>query len=98
MSAMPRYVPSLSPLIPLYSFAPALSSARCGAVWRRSSYSTGMNNCVETVVPAPGPLTVRDSKNRAALALSFPSATWTFFVGKLYGGSSGPLGRSSPGD
>ncbi|MCC3768600.1 DUF397 domain-containing protein [Streptomyces sp. UNOC14_S4] len=83
-------------------------------MWHRSSYSTGMNNCVETADgPVSGPLTVRDSKtlktsetsktSKASKggvtpALSFPSATWLSFVGELRGGSFAPPGRSSPGD
>ncbi|MGW1071623.1 DUF397 domain-containing protein [Streptomyces sp. NPDC002537] len=83
MSAMPRYVPS--------------SSALRGAVWRRSSYSTGMNNCVEAAGLVPGLLAVRDSKNRAAPALLFPSVTWSSFVGGLRGGSFRPLDLPSRG-
>ncbi|MEV6669243.1 DUF397 domain-containing protein [Streptomyces sp. NPDC051162] len=81
MSAMPRYVPS--------------PSALCGAVWRRSSYSTGMNNCVETAGLAPGLLAVRDSKNTALSALLLSSAAWSSFVGGLRDGSLRPPDRTT---
>ncbi|WP_030659721.1 DUF397 domain-containing protein [Streptomyces rimosus] len=54
-----------------------------GVRWRRSSRSTGMNNCVETARIGPGLLAVRDSKNTAGPALLFTSAAWTTFVGGL---------------
>ncbi|MCF3101526.1 DUF397 domain-containing protein [Streptomyces roseoverticillatus] len=74
MSAMPRYVPA----------APSLLR---GASWRRSSYSTGYNNCVETAGPLPGRLlAVRDSKNTAGPALLFRSASWSCFVEGLRAG------------
>ncbi|MEU5424765.1 DUF397 domain-containing protein [Streptomyces olivoreticuli] len=79
MSVMPRYVRS--------------PSALCGAVWRRSSYSTGMNNCVETAGLGPGLLAVRDSKNTALSALLFSPAAWSSFVGGLCDGSLRPLDR-----
>ncbi|MBP2401610.1 hypothetical protein SNS2_0138 [Streptomyces netropsis] len=75
MPAMPRYVPSPS----------ALRAAR----WRRSSYSTGMNNCVETAPLGPDLLAVRDSKRTAGPVLSFSPAAWSSFVGDLRGGGLG---------
>ncbi|WP_171165806.1 DUF397 domain-containing protein [Streptomyces sp. I05A-00742] len=66
MSARPRYVPSRS----------ALREAE----WRRSSHSTGMNNCVETAAPAPGWLAVRDSKRTTGPVLLFRPASWAPFV------------------
>ncbi|UQI44881.1 DUF397 domain-containing protein [Streptomyces sp. HU2014] len=77
MSAMPRYVPS----------TPTLGAA----AWRRSSYSTGMNNCVETAEPAPGFLAVRDSKRAAGPALLFTPTAWSAFVGGLSEGVLRPL-------
>ncbi|CAM5334994.1 MULTISPECIES: DUF397 domain-containing protein [Streptomyces] len=58
-------------------------TVRPGLRWRRSSRSTGMNNCVETARIGPGLLAVRDSKNTAGPALLFTSAAWTSFVGGL---------------
>lgn len=66
MPAPPRYVASSS----------ALTEAR----WRRSSRSTGMNNCVETAPISSDRLAVRDSKNSAGPALLFPATSWTSFV------------------
>lgn len=73
MTALPRYVPA--------------STSLHGARWRRSSRSTGMNNCVETAVLSSGPpaglLAVRDSKNIAGPALLFSATAWRNFVGAL---------------
>lgn len=62
-------------------------SALRDAQWRRSSYSTGMNNCVETASLPPGLLAVRDSKNTAGPALLFTPDTWVTFVDALRGGA-----------
>jgi hypothetical protein len=51
-----------------------------GAQWRRSSRSTGMNNCVEAARLDCGRLAVRDSKNAAFPALLFGAGTWTRFL------------------
>ncbi|GGX68249.1 DUF397 domain-containing protein [Streptomyces fructofermentans] len=73
MPALPRYVPS--------------STCLHGVRWRRSSRSTGMNNCVETARPAAGPwaglLAVRDSKNTSGPALLFAPAAWEGFIASL---------------
>ncbi|GAA5036390.1 DUF397 domain-containing protein [Streptomyces siamensis] len=73
MSALPRNVPSST----------SLHDAR----WLRSSRSTGMNNCVETARPGPGPwsglVAVRDSKNTAGPALLFAPAAWEGFISGL---------------
>ncbi|MEV5223828.1 DUF397 domain-containing protein [Streptomyces syringium] len=84
MPAMPRYVPSLSALR--------------AATWRRSSYSTGMNNCVETAPLGPDLLAVRDSKRTAGPVLSFSPTAWSSFVGDLRGGGGGapPRGAGPP--
>lgn len=66
MPAMPRHVPSLSALR--------------AATWRRSSYSTGMNNCVETAPLGPDLLAVRDSKRTVGPVLSFSPTAWSSFV------------------
>lgn len=51
--------------------------------WRRSSRSTGMNNCVETARTGADGLAVRDSKNVTRPHLSFSTAAWTSFVSAL---------------
>ncbi|GGX17113.1 DUF397 domain-containing protein [Streptomyces chryseus] len=51
-----------------------------GARWRRSSRSTGMNNCVEAARLDDGLLAVRDSKHVARPALLFAADTWTSFL------------------
>ncbi|MFF4406596.1 DUF397 domain-containing protein [Streptomyces sp. NPDC001262] len=79
MSAMPRIAPSHAP-----------HSARCPAHlsdWHRSSYSTGMNNCVETATIGPGFLAVRDAQRTRGPALLFTPAAWTRFVSGLNGGA-----------
>ncbi|WP_328723024.1 DUF397 domain-containing protein [Streptomyces sp. NBC_00247] len=53
------------------------------APWRRSSRSTGMNNCVETAVYGPGLLSVRDSKAADRAQLSFSAPAWQKFVSGL---------------
>ncbi|MFI0980352.1 DUF397 domain-containing protein [Streptomyces sp. NPDC021093] len=54
-----------------------------GAAWRRSSRSTGMNNCVETAPAHCGLLAVRDSKRVHRPALLFSADAWSRFVGAL---------------
>lgn len=56
-----------------------------GAMWRKSSYSSGNGQCVETaflgeVVP------VRDSKNPDGPALVFPAGAWSAFVAGIKAG------------
>ncbi|WP_406141824.1 DUF397 domain-containing protein [Streptomyces sp. NBC_01089] len=70
MSAHPANVPSST----------SLSSAR----WRRSSRSTGMNNCVETALLDGGVLAVRDSKRVRRPALLFGAAAWTGFLESVH--------------
>lgn len=55
--------------------------------WRRSSRSTGMNNCVETAVFGGRQLAVRDSKDVSRPPLRFSAAAWTSFVSALNGAS-----------
>jgi hypothetical protein len=65
------------------------STALCGVTWRRSSYSTAANNCVETARLGPGQLAVRDSKDRLGPALLFRPDAWADFVQALTGDGLG---------
>jgi hypothetical protein len=67
--AQPRYVSS--------------SEVLAEAQWRRSSYSTAANNCVETARLRSGQLAVRDSKDREGPALLFAPAAWVRFLGTV---------------
>ncbi len=58
--------------------------------WRRSSRSTGMNNCVETARFADALLAVRDSKDVDRPPLRFSYAAWTTFVDGLGPDGAGP--------
>ncbi|MFI1171751.1 DUF397 domain-containing protein [Streptomyces melanogenes] len=69
MPAPPAHVPS--------------STSLNGAQWRRSSRSTGMNNCVETAFLDAGLLAVRDSKRTAGPALLFGARAWRSFLSGL---------------
>ncbi|AXG76659.1 DUF397 domain-containing protein [Streptomyces paludis] len=53
------------------------------SAWRRSSYSTGANNCVEYARTGPGRLAVRDSKEVRRPSLPFSSGAWTAFLSAL---------------
>ncbi|MFC5723429.1 DUF397 domain-containing protein [Streptomyces gamaensis] len=68
-----------------------------GIPWRRSSYSTGMNNCVETAPELSAwLLAVRDSKSASGPVLLFPPAAWSSFVTHLCDSRlrpAPPLGR-----
>ncbi|WP_328899071.1 MULTISPECIES: DUF397 domain-containing protein [unclassified Streptomyces] len=60
--------------------------ARPAPRWRSSSYSTGMNNCVETAPSGSGRLlAVRDSKDVDRTHLEFSPTAWTSFVSRLKG-------------
>ncbi|GAB2812571.1 DUF397 domain-containing protein [Streptomyces daliensis] len=64
--------------------------APCGELpgdplWVRSSYSTGMNNCVETARLGAGRLAVRDSKDTGGAALLFADAAWESFLTSVQG-------------
>ncbi|WP_405782820.1 DUF397 domain-containing protein [Streptomyces sp. NBC_00859] len=65
------------------SRAPLPSTCLPRAQWRRSSRSTGMNNCVEAASLDGGLLAVRDSKRVNRPALLFAAGTWTSFLAAL---------------
>ncbi|MGW7052439.1 DUF397 domain-containing protein [Streptomyces sp. NPDC054887] len=69
------------------------STSLSGARWRRSSRSTGMNNCVETARLDDGLLAVRDSKHVARPALLFAAETWTSFLSAVRDEALGEGGR-----
>lgn len=51
-----------------------------GAVWRKSSYSSGANNCVEAAAGAPVWAAVRDSKNSTGPSLVVTATEFDRFV------------------
>ncbi|OPF71556.1 DUF397 domain-containing protein [Streptomyces antioxidans] len=67
--------------------------------WLRSSYSVGMNNCVETALLGPDRLGVRDSKNTAGPVLLFTPSTWVSFLEGVKGDGpgSGPFRSAGTG-
>ncbi|MFI6938892.1 DUF397 domain-containing protein [Streptomyces sp. NPDC050418] len=79
MTALPRYVLSST----------SLNRVGHDLRWRRSSASTGMNNCVETAALSQGALSgllaVRDSKDTEGPALLFAPAAWTSFLDAVRG-------------
>ncbi len=61
----------------------ATSGLLIGARWRRSSRSTGMNNCVEAAALTGGLLAVRDSKRADGPAVLFTGAAWSGFLARV---------------
>ncbi|TDQ54317.1 DUF397 domain-containing protein [Actinorugispora endophytica] len=54
--------------------------------WRKSSYSSGVNNnCVE-VAGGTGTVSVRDTQNRGLGKIDFTSAAWASFLRDLKDG------------
>jgi hypothetical protein len=65
-----------------YSDTGASNCVEVGQAWRKSSYSdTGASNCVE-VGQAAG-VVVRDTTDRAGVALSFPASAWRTLLAKV---------------
>jgi hypothetical protein len=55
--------------------------------WRKSSLSSGGDNCVEVAVATDGSIGVRDSKQRGeGPVLEFTPTEWDAFVGGVKGG------------
>ncbi|MFE8916081.1 DUF397 domain-containing protein [Streptomyces globisporus] len=69
---------------------PPPSTAPSAPRWRRSSRSTGMNNCVETARLRGALLAVRDSKDVDRPPLRFSAAAWTAFVDGFGPRGTGP--------
>ncbi|MFD3934181.1 DUF397 domain-containing protein [Streptomyces sp. NPDC058611] len=61
----------------------ATSGLLIGARWRRSSRSTGMNNCVEAAALTGGLLAVRDSKRADGPAVLFTGPAWSGFLAQV---------------
>jgi hypothetical protein len=55
--------------------------------WRKSSLSSGGDNCVEVAFAADGTVGVRDSKQQGrGPVLEFTPAEWDAFLGGAHGG------------
>lgn len=55
--------------------------------WRKSSLSSGGDNCVEVAMAADGSVGVRDSKQHGlGPVLEFTPAEWDAFLGGVTGG------------
>lgn len=64
-------------------------AALAGAIYRKSSRSTGTGNCVEVADLPGGHRAVRDSKNPAGPALTFTPAEWVAFTAGVRAGEFG---------
>jgi hypothetical protein len=59
--------------------------------WRKSSRSSGDDNCVEVAVTADGGVGVRDSKQHGrGPVLEFTADEWTAFLGGVKSAGFGP--------
>ncbi|MFI8199137.1 DUF397 domain-containing protein [Streptomyces sp. NPDC085942] len=70
--------------------SPPTSAVPHAPRWRRSSRSTGMNNCVETALLGGAALAVRDSKDVDRPPLRFSAAAWNTFLDGLSPHGAGP--------
>ncbi|WP_399552560.1 DUF397 domain-containing protein [Streptomyces sp. YIM 98790] len=55
------------------------------SMWRKSTYSGGLNNgdCLEVRDGLPGAVPVRDSKRPDAAQLTVPAPAWAAFIAHL---------------
>jgi len=56
------------------------------AMWRKSSYSGGAQDCVEIADNLPGTVGVRDSKDTGGPALVFSPCAWRAFIAGVKNG------------
>jgi len=56
------------------------------AVWRKSSHSGAVNDCVEVAGNLPGAVAVRDSKDRGGPALAITPEAWRAFAAAVNDG------------
>jgi Domain of unknown function (DUF397) len=61
-----------------------------GAVWRKSSRSGAMGNCVEVAALDTGEFAVRNSRHPSGPALVFTRAEWLAFLGGVEHGEFRP--------
>ncbi len=57
-----------------------------GAAWRKSSHSTGRNDCVEAARIGAA-VAVRDSKNSGGGHITLDAAEWRAFLNRIKNGS-----------
>lgn len=57
-----------------------------GAIWRKSTFSGGAQNCVEVARNLPGIVAARDSKRPDGAVLMFDPAAWSAFVSGVRAG------------
>lgn len=62
-----------------------MSLERATASWRKSTYSQGLENCVEVNSELTEGLSVRDSKAPSVGVLEFPAEAWSSFVDEVRG-------------
>ncbi len=60
------------------------------AVWRKSTYSSANNECVEVTRHPAGGVAVRDSKNPGGPKLFFTAAQWHAFTAQVKNGGLDP--------
>jgi len=54
--------------------------------WRKSTRSSGGDNCVEVAVATDGAVGLRDSKDQTGPVLEFSPTAWAEFLGGVHGG------------
>jgi hypothetical protein len=59
-----------------------ITMTRNHPLWRKSSYSNGQANCVETASRL-GTVAVRDSKDPSGAQLAIPATTWRAFTRRV---------------
>ena len=62
--------------------------AQPGLIWRKSSYSTGQNDCVE-VARIQAAVLIRDSKDPRGGHLAVSARTWESLISSIKNGGQG---------